>query len=335
MHRPQIVIAMPPALRADFFRAQDLTRLEVCGDVVISPSPLDHTSPGAQVVLAGAEILLTGWGTPLIDEAVLRAAPRLRAVVHTAGSVRKIVPSAAYARGVRVSSQTAANSEPVAEYTTAMIMLAAKDTFRAARLYRAQRTKVDRAAHFPSVGLFGARLGLIGLSRISRRVIELLRPFDIDVLVSSGHLSVAEATELGVRSVSLEELLTTCDVVSLHSASLPRTQHLLGAGELALLRDGATFINTARGEIVDQGALVTELATGRIDAILDVTDPDVTAADSPLWDLPNVLLTPHFAGAVGTELYRLGLGAVVDVECFLAGAPMPGEISAEQFNQQA
>lgn len=335
MPRPKIVIAMMPSLEAEFFRPADLDRLRACGDVSMSPTPGDHGTPDARAALEDAEIVLTGWGTALVSESVLDHAPRVRVVVHTAGSVRRYVAPEVYTRGVRVASQTAANSQPVAEYTAAMIMLAAKETLRAARQYAATRAAVDRSAGFPRAGLFGRRIGLIGLSQISRRVIALLRPFDVEILVHSRHLAPAEATTLGVRSVSLDELLSSCEVVSLHSASLPRTRHLIGARELARMQDRATLINTARGAIVDQDALIAELATGRIDAILDVAEPDVTAPSSPLWDMPNVLLTPHFAGAVGNELHRLGLHAVIDVEHFLAGEPMPGEISAEQYANQA
>lgn len=285
MERPQIVMAMTASLRADFFRAQDLARLQACGDVSASPSPLDHGTPEARAALRDAEIVLTGWGTAVIDQSVLRDAPQLRAVVHTGGSVRHLVTPDVYSRGVRVSSQTAANSEPVAEYTVAMIMLAAKDTLRAARLYASTRAEVDRSTLFPHAGLFGRRIGLIGLSRISRRVIDLLRPFDVDILIHSQHLTPDEAAVLGVQSISMKELLSTCEVVSLHSASLPRTRHLLGAAELALIKDGATFINTARGAIVDQDALITELASGRIDAIpptfrFSVGDGDLLAAEA-------------------------------------------------------
>lgn len=335
MPQPKIVVAMKPQLRADFFRARDFRRLQDCGVVTISPSPLDHSTPAARAALLEAEIVITGWGTAAIDAEVLRGAPRLGAIVHTAGSVRDYVTPAVYERGVRVSSQTAANAEPVAEYTLAMILLAAKDTLRAARMYAAHRAEIDRSASFPTSGLFGQRIGIIGLSRISRRVIDLLRPFDVEILVHSKHLTSDEATKLGVRAVPLDELMATSKVVSLHSASSAASRHLLGADEFASMTDGSTFINTARGAIVNQDALIVELATGRIDAVLDVADPDVTVAGSPLWDLPNVLLTPHFAGAVGVELHRLGRDAVIDVEHFIAGKLMPGEISAEQYRWSA
>ncbi|NEE43366.1 hydroxyacid dehydrogenase, partial [Streptomyces sp. SID8455] len=87
------------------------------------------------------------------------------------------------------------------------------------------------------------------------------------------------------------------DVVSIHAPELPQTRHLFDAGRLALMRDGATLVNTARGSLVDTDALVKELVSGRIDAVLDHTEPEVLPVDSPLYDLPNVLLTPHIAGS--------------------------------------
>lgn len=326
---------MTPQLRHDFFRAEELARLERVGEVVVSPDATDHHADGVAAALAHAEVLVTGWGTDRIDADVLDTAPELRAIVHTAGSVRSMIDPVVFDRGIRVSSQTAANAEPVAEYTVGMIILASKHVFRAVNVYADLRADVDRAGLFSTAGLFGRRVGLIGLSRISRRVIELLQPFAIDLMVHSSYLGDAEAAALGVRSVSLDELLATSEVVSLHSASLPRTQHLLGARELALMPDGATFINTARGAIVDQDALIAELASGRLEAVLDVTDPDVTVPDSPLWDMKNVILTPHFAGSVGHELFRLGQAAVIDVEQFFLGGPMAGEISREQYDSQA
>jgi phosphoglycerate dehydrogenase-like enzyme len=330
-----ILVAMSPEMRSQFFRAQDWAALEALGTVDVLDTPHDYRDEQARDQLRVAEVIVTGWGTDIIDSEALSRAPELKAVVHTGGSVRTIVTADVYPRGVRVSSQTAANSEPVAEYTVAMIMLAAKDVFRSERLYRQLRDFVDRGKHFPRAGLFGRRIGIVGLSRISLRVIDLLRPYRVEIDVYSRHLSPERAAELGVRPVPLDELMRTCEVISLHSASLPSTRHMIDDQLLALIQDGATLINTARGALIDQDALIRELATGRFDAILDVADPDVTVPDSPLWDMPNVILTPHFAGAVGHELYRLGQSAVEDVEDFAAGREMAGEIDAAQYEKQA
>ncbi|ERS20866.1 hypothetical protein HMPREF1302_00387 [Propionibacterium sp. KPL2008] len=101
------------------------------------------------------------------------------------------------------------------------------------------------------------------------------------------------------------------------------------------MKDGATFINTARGAICDQDALIAELQRDRISAIIDVTDPEVNAPDSPLWTLPNVILTPHAAGSMGRELHRLGDGAVDDLANYISGAPVAGEFPVGQYAGRA
>jgi phosphoglycerate dehydrogenase-like enzyme len=163
---------------------------------------------------------------------------------------------------------------------------------------------------------------VVGASRIGRRVIELLAPFDLDLLVSDPYLDAAAARRLGARLVGLDELFARSDVVSLHAPAVPATRGMIGAALLAAMRTGATLINTARGSLVDQDALVEQLRTGRIKAVLDVTEPEVTPADSPLWELPNVILTPHAAGALGNELHRLGAVAVDEVARLVAGEPL-------------
>jgi len=112
------------------------------------------------------------------------------------------------------------------------------------------------------------------------------------------------------------------DIVSVHAPSLPSTRHMIGARELSLMKDGATLINTARGALIDEAALLETLSTGRIDAIIDVTDPEVPETTSAFYDLPNVFLTPHIAGAVGLERGRLGDMAVDEIERFTKGEPL-------------
>jgi phosphoglycerate dehydrogenase-like enzyme len=258
------------------------------------------------------EIILSGWGSPPIDEAMLARAPALRAIVHAAGGVRGHVTDACWAHGILVSTAAGANAQPVAEYTLARILLANKGADRMSRTYRERRAPIDLLAEFPAVGNLGKTVGIVGASRVGRRVIELLRPFDLRVLVSDPYVE---------DGVELDELLATSDVVSLHAPSLPSTRHMLDARRLALLRDGATLINTARGALVDHDALVAELVSGRIDAVIDVTEPEVLPPDSPLYDLPNVVLTPHVAGAVGVEVQRLGDAAVGEIERYARGEP--------------
>ncbi|WP_037499486.1 hydroxyacid dehydrogenase [Solirubrobacter soli] len=264
------------------------------------------------VALEHAEVVLSGWGCPPLDAMLLAQAPELRAIVHAAGGVKGHVTDACWDRGLLVSTAAGANAEPVAEYTLARILLANKATDRLAREYRARRSSIDLIGEFPGIGNLGKTVGIIGLSRIGARVVELLRPFDLEVLVSDPYVE---------GSVELDDLLRASDVVSLHAPSLPETRHMLDARRLSLMRDGATLINTARGALIDQDALVAELVTGRIDAVIDVTEPEVLPAESPLYDLPNVVLTPHVAGAMGVEVSRLGNSALAELERYARGEP--------------
>jgi phosphoglycerate dehydrogenase-like enzyme len=203
-----------------------------------------------------------------------------------------------------------------------MILLANKDIRSMAQRYRAERRPIHVVDEYPGVGNLGRTVGIVGASLVGRHVLRLLAPFDLHPLLADPYLTAADAAELGAELVELPELFRRSDVVSVHAPALPATRGMIDATLLAMLPDGSTLINTARGSLVDEHALVANLRTGRISAVLDVTEPELPAADSPLWDLPNVLLTPHAAGAVGTELARLGATAVDELTRFAAGEPL-------------
>ncbi|MFD3455007.1 hydroxyacid dehydrogenase [Streptomyces sp. NPDC058691] len=295
----------------------------------------DFAAPVAQEALAAAEVLLTGWGCPPLDEGALARMPRLRLVAHAAGTVRHHVTGAVWSRGVLVSTAAAANALPVAEYTVAAVLLSNKRVLDAARAYRETRGDIGAFDALAGAGNYRRTVGVVGASRIGRRVLELLRPYDLRLLVHDPYLDPAGAAALGVESVGLDQLCRASDVVSIHAPELPETRHLFDAARLALLRDGATLVNTARGSLVDTAALTAELVTGRLHAVLDVTDPEPLPADSPLWDLPNVLLTPHVAGSLGTELARLADTAIDEIRRYARGVPLEHAVRAEDLERSA
>ncbi len=285
--------------------------------------------------LAAVELLITSWGCPPLDHAVLARMPALKAVVHAAGSVKHHVTEACWDRGLLVSTAAAANALPVAEYTVAAVLFANKRVLEISGLYREHRTALDWSAYCPGLGNYRRTVGVVGASLVGRRVLELLRPYDLDLLVADPHLDPLRARSLGARLVDLEEMLAACDVVSLHAPALPETYHLLDARRLSLLRDGATLINTGRGSLIDTEALTTEAASGRIHAVLDVTDPEVLPATSPLYSLPNVLLTPHIAGSLGGELQRITHSALAEIERYCAGREFAHPVTREALTTSA
>lgn len=294
-----------------------------------APLPIDEGD------LADTEILLTSWGAPRLDAALLDRMPRLRAVVHAAGSVQGLVSDELWERGITVTSAADANAVPVAEYTFASIILAFKRAFVHVRT-PAEVLGWGDLVGSPKYGSVGRTVGIVGFSRIGRRVVRMLRQLDdVHILVADPFVAPETVAEGGAELVPLEAMLRRVDVLSLHAPALPETHHMIGRAELAALRDGATVINTARGWILDHDALFDECAAGRLDAVLDVTEPDPLPADSPLRALANVALTPHIAGSMGTEARRLADSALDDLETLLRGGVLSQVITQPDMELSA
>ena len=336
MSHPAIALAMQPSRTEHVLPDEVLRRLDRIGRLLDS-KPLQHfDDERARRLLAEAEILITGWGGPYAGTEMLTAAPHLKLIVHAAGTVKGVIDDAIFAAGIPVSHAAEANAVPVAEFTLAAIIFAGKRVFRFRDLYVADRNR-DRTHSMQrqAIGNYRRTVGIVGASRIGRRVFELLKPFDYRLLLSDPTLDAAEAADLGAEKVELDELMRQADIVSLHAPSLPSTHHMIDARRLSLMKDGATLINTARGILIDEAALLSVLKSGRIDAVIDVTDPEIPEPDSAFYDLPNVFLTPHIAGAVGLERARLGEMAADEVERFVAGRPLLYQIRRENLENIA
>ncbi|ACP25278.1 putative glycerate dehydrogenase [Sinorhizobium fredii NGR234] len=336
MSRPAIAFAMQPERTQHVLTPDLLARIDSLSRI-LDPRPMTGFADSrANRLLAEAEILVTGWGAPRFDAAALAAAPRLRLVVHAAGTVKGLIDTTVFDAGITVSHAAEANAVPVAEFTLAAIIFAGKNVFRFRALYAADRGRQrTQLLQGQAIGNYRRTVGIIGASRIGRRVIELLRPFDYRVLLYDPLVGRESASGLGAEKADLDALMANSDIVSLHAPSLPETRHMIDARRLSLMKEGATLINTARGALVDEAALIDKLGTGAIDAIIDVTHPEVPEETSPLYGLPNVFLTPHIAGAVGLERTRLGEMAVDEIERFLAGRPLLFEIRKHELERMA
>lgn len=285
--------------------------------------------------LSEVEILIASWGAPVLDKRLLERMPRLAFVSYAAGSVKHLLSDEFIERNIRITSAARVNAIPVAEYTLAMIILSFKNVFETERRYRRDSAiAVTTAAAAPqSLGMFRRTVGVVGASNIGQKVIELLKPFDVDVLLADPYTRVDDPF---VRQVSLEELIESSDIVSIHAPLTEETANMFDARQLARLRDGATLINTARGGLIDMPALITELSSGRISAVLDVTDPlEPLPAKHPLLALDNVTITPHMAGSLGSETRRLGEFAIDELGRYLAGQPLLGEVHPRLLAQTA
>ncbi|MET8987363.1 hydroxyacid dehydrogenase [Nonomuraea wenchangensis] len=323
--RPSALLVMPCHLADHVYGSDERARL----DRLVRWAGPDATAEQLSrrpALLADVELLITGWGGPRLDRTLLSHATRLRAVFYGGGSVRPIVTDEFWTAGIRIVSAAAANAVPVAEFTFAQVTLALKHAHRSERAVR-------RLARFPSEpaapGTFGSTVGILSLGLIGRLVAQRLSTLDVQVLAVDPYVDAASAAALGVELVGIEELFRRADVISVHTPSLPETWGLITEELLASMREGATIINTARGAVLDEPALIRVLRRRQdVFAILDVTHPEPPEPSSPLYSLPNVVLTPHIAGSIGLERRRVGRLVVDEVGRFVAGRPLLHEVRA-------
>jgi len=317
------------------FAPRDLDRLRSHGhEIILTPSDdPGHLAGAWSENAASLDLALTGWDSPPITDAMLDGAPGLRAIVHAAGSVKPFIPPSIWRRGIRLASCNDALGVVVAETTLGMIICGLKGFFPCAEVTRSGgwQNEFLSLPGFQPRELYDVTIGIIGASRVGRHVIRLLKTFEARVLVSDPHLDQEEAASLGVECVDLDELVAQSDVVSLHAPALESTRGMLKAKHFRAMKDGAIFINTARGMIVDEEAMTAELSTGRIWAFLDVTNPEPPPASHPFRSLRNVILTPHIAGALTNGSRRMGRSAVEQILEFARGEVMQGEITMDRL----
>jgi phosphoglycerate dehydrogenase-like enzyme len=279
-------------------------------------------------VLADVEVILSGWGMAVLDERLLAAAPKLKAVFYGAGSIRNFVTDAMWERGIIVTTAANANAIPVAEFTVAAIVMSLKRVWHFSRVVRRTRHFTARTG---APGAYGSTVGLIGLGMIGRMVAERLRSYDVRVLAHDPYATDGDGKAFGVELCALGELFSRADVVSLHAPWLPQTEGMVTGAHLASMRQNATFINTARGALVREAEMIDVLRQ-RPDlyVVLDVTFPEPPTPDSPLYFLPNVVLTPHIAGSVGAECRRMGRVMADELTHFVRGEPLRWSVTRAQ-----
>ncbi len=252
-----------------------------------------------------------------VNRRVLENAPRLKVVGRHGVGVDNVDLEAAAEHGIYVVNTPQAPVEPVAEHALGLMIVLSKHILRADKA--ARQGKWDARFEYIGQSLRGKTLGIVGFGNIGRRLAELCQPFYMTILYHDILEQEAEADRLRARWVALDELLRWSDYVSLHTPLLPATWHLIGERELSLMKPTAYLINTSRGAVVDEAALLTALRGGKIaGAGLDVFDQEPTPADNPLFALPNVVLTPHMASHTEEALRDMAM-VVKDIIAVLEG----------------
>jgi phosphoglycerate dehydrogenase-like enzyme len=300
---------------------------------VYAPPQTRESIAGDMSILMEADVIMSGWGMAQMTEEFLRSAPRLRAVFYASGSIRGFVTDASWQRGIVVSSARAANAVPVAEYALSQILFGLKRCWYYWRLYRNAK-KQPRLSWMR--GAYGGVVGIVSLGMTGRAVCEHLKRFDVRVIAYDPFAGAEEAAGLGVELCGLDEVFRRADVVSLHTPDLPETRGMITGRHFRQMRKFATFINTARGAIVREREMMEVLAErADLTAVLDVTGPEAQAPDSPLWEMENIIMTPHIAGSQGRECRRMGRYMVEELGRYVRGEPLQWAVTREMAVRMA
>lgn len=331
--KPTIAVVMPAWTFKRMFRQRDIDFL--AQHAVLLPLAEPGDARAVSNVLANARYALTGWGSPRFDADLLQSAPQLQLIAYSAGSVKGLVTDAVYDRGILVTTAAIANAVPVAQFTVSMMVSLLKQVPWITDAYTRGDTEELQRRRAILRELEDISVGIIGASRVGREVIRLLKSYpNLRILCHDPFLTDAAAAELGVIRATLDDACK-CEVISIHAPALPETRHLFSAGRLSLLPDHAVLINTSRGQLVDEAALVAEVRRRPLYVMLDVTDPEPPKPDSPLRHERNILLTPHIAGAMNQACRTMGRLAIDEIARHVRGEKPLHLVTREMLATQA
>ncbi|MBI5091371.1 MAG: hydroxyacid dehydrogenase [Candidatus Hydrogenedentes bacterium] len=334
MSRPRTVVLLDRAMQQRVFAGADLDRIRAVTDLAEACDDT-FTADDQLAAMRDADVIITGWGSHPITTVMLDAAPNLKLMCHSAGSIKHFINESFATRGIRVCSAAAALAVGVAEFAFGLMLMSMKAVW----LYR----DATRRGEFSQTGQldwvcepYGATVGIIGASAVGREMVRMCRSLALGaILIYDPYLSCEDAAAMGAEKTELDDLMRRSDVVSLHTPPIEACRHIVNARNFALLKDRAIFINTSRGMCVDEAALIAELQAGRLFACLDVTDPEPPAPGSPFYTLPNCVLTPHIAGAVKENTRRQGALIADEVEAYTTGRPLRHEVDLARLHLRA
>ena len=279
-----------------------------------------------------SNLIITAWGSPKIDDEMIQLCPNLRGIIHAGGGIKGLLSAEFIKRGLFISSANGALADGVAESTVAMAVAACKGMFSLPNdirngLWDENRSKIK--------DFYDIKVGIVSVGDIGRRVIKLLKGYEVDILAYDPFVSAEEMAKLGAKKCEFEYLLAESDVISIHTPDIPATDNMFNHENLHLIKDGAVVINTARANVIDDDAFIEELSKNRFMAVLDVTRAAPNDKNHPYRKLPNVVLFPHIAGAVSNGCRRMGKFAVEEAERLYQGEALQGRFDLSKLSIRA
>ncbi len=297
-----------------------LQLLESAGhSVTVWPDEMPPAGDDLTVNVQAAAGILT-MVTDRIDAGLMASAPHLRVIANMAVGYDNVSPVEADAAGIWLTNTPGVLAETTADLAFGLLMDAARNLSASDRDTRAGGWKTWSPTAFLGHDIYRATLGIIGLGEIGEAMARRARGFSMRILYASRTRKPAAESSLGLEWRSFEEVLAASDFLSLHVPLTPETRHLISRKELALMKPGAVLVNTTRGAVVDQDAVVESLSAGHLGgAALDVTDPEPLPLGHPLYGFPNVVITPHIGSASLTTRAKMAEMAAANIVEVLAG----------------
>jgi phosphoglycerate dehydrogenase-like enzyme len=328
MQKPRVLIAVNRHLYPTILSHSDLSRLADFAVILNDDPPAIISKKFLMENLPTADIAITSWDTANFDAEVVACAPNLKLLCHAAGSVRPVVSKDLWANGTRVTSAAAAISYGVAEFCLGLILMATKRVFWLAQGTHHGFWMEPSAAFGGLFELYQQNVGIVGAGHIGKHLIRLLKNFDCHVFAYDPFMTAEEAGALGCQKLdTLGELFSRCRVVSLNAPSNEGTRDMLRGEHFAALPDGAVFVNTAGSIQIHEPEFMAELSKGRFVACIDRCSVEPCALDHPYRTLPNVILTPHIAGVVAENRFRIGTYSVNEIEVFIHDQALLHEVT--------
>ncbi len=327
-----ILVSIPQGdLFNSFIYKETVERMRKMGNVVLNETNAQFTHEELCEKIKGMDVVITGWGSPWIDEDVLQYADSLKYVAHTGGSVANYVCEEVYKRGITVISGNEMYAESVAEGVIAYILASLRmiPRFSHRLSYDKVWESMDLDRNYAK-GLLDRTVGIVSYGTISKYIIPMLQPFHVKIKLYSRKTMPQEFLEkYNVEQVSLEELFSTSDIITMQTAKNPHTIGMINKKHLSLIKDGALFVNTSRGPIVDEDDLIAEIEKDRIYVMLDVYNQEPLPQGSPLLGREKVLLMPHMAGPTIDRRDAITNALLTEIENHMAGKPLTLEIPWE------
>ncbi len=332
----KVLVTIPKQLLEKISLPEDIKKLQEFADVIFNEKNRNLTEDELKELISDVDGCITSWGSPKFTHEVLEKAKKLKIIGHAAGSVKPYVTKEVFKRGIVVVHAAPIIALAVAEFTLAMILNCLRRIPEYINAMSKKYWDIKNTAKFSTYSLYNKTIGIIGFGYVARILVDLLKPFNVKILVYDPYVPKEYIVAKGCIPTDLYTLLREADIVSIHAALTKETYHMIGEKELKMMKPHAFLINTARGAIIDEKALIKALKEGWISgATLDVFEKEPLPEDSELYSLSNIYLTPHVAG-LSHEIYHKLFGTIVEeFERFFKGEKLRYMIDPKRFDSMA